>query len=150
MCDFFCEFIRFFAVSYLFYYLCDIYEALIDDSCLNHCTCPKWDCKETMHQINWFRIEVPWTLSKVVVACNNSFFFGLTNPLFPVAGPEFKARPGPGFIVLVRGTKTRENYFLGPKKVVISFLVLFLFNLAIWAQNKFHRNIYFLVAQMVS
>ena len=142
-------------MSCLFYYLYAIYETLIDDSCLNHCTCPKWDCKETMHQINWFRIEVPWTLSKVVVACTNCFFSGLTNPLFPVAGPEFKARPGPGFIVLVRGTKTkmtylRENYFLGPKKVVISFLALFLFNLAIWPQNEFHRNIYFLVAQMVS
>jgi len=46
--------------------------------------------------------------------------------------------------------KQKENYFLGPKKVVISFLALFLFNLAIWPQNKFHRNIYFLVAQMVS
>ena len=30
---------NFFNVSYLFYCLCDIYEALIDCSCLDHCTC---------------------------------------------------------------------------------------------------------------
>jgi len=46
------------------------------------------------------------------------------------------------------GKQKERIISLALKKVVISFLAFFLFNLAIWAQNKFHRNIYFSIAQM--